>query len=218
MGISDIQFWHDNLGKHLSDRSVEESCGVVLPTRSKAKGIVNIRLGSGVDMGAPIDYMASPKGSVIIGKLALEDTDKVSFIGKDKEKMRPVKFVAEWIATKAQVPFMVGKITNSSPLSSFRVSAHEAQCYYCEAGKILTFNLEVIRHDLALVSALPWRTVSMGMMLRQKYVAEAGKGGVAEKTKLMKFAKSNPEVYAILPKLKMVQGSSEFKILQWLLG
>lgn len=225
MGMADLEFWYEHVGRHLSDAPIEQSSKAQVPTRlgkddpaaiasGKGKRVAPNALGAGIS----VYYMATPGQTQVIGKLALADGPALRFIALDAPgARRPNKLQAEWLIHDASTPFLIGMYGNANPNSSFCVSHHPTMATFCDPSGNISFNLVWLREDVARIGDFPWTTLAPALYcyaaLRN---ADPGSpASLAAKKQLAKLLNASPDLRALLPKLHVRSGSGEYRILSW---
>lgn len=221
MAKQDLEFWHHYLGHFLSDMPAHKSSKAAVPTRlgkegapeGKGKRIAPNVLGAGVSTG----YIITPTHAWVIGRIAMDNTEQVSFVATDSAKpVRDRKYIATWLVEQATAPFMVGMIGNASPNSSFRVSPHIRQGFFCEAGGGYTFNLDMVRKDVASIGDLAWKLIGHGIHAYDAYrnTEPASPARAIAQAKLVKLLEKTPALRSILPKLFVRPHSGDYELLR----
>ena len=223
MPREDLEFWYDNLGKHLSDAPINLSSKANVLTRlgkddsksiaiGKGKRIAPHRLGAKI----PAFYMITPGRAIVVGKIALESTPEVTFIPIDGPiPVAGRQYIAHWLVHEAKAPFMVGVVTDAFPNDSFRISRHNALGVFCEADSNFSFNLDYVRSDIALIDHLPWRgLVAPAINIYNEFqVSESGSPRyLLLREKMNKLLAMTPTLRELLPKLHLRPLSGEYNL------
>ena len=225
MANQNLEFWHTNLGRHLSSAAMEASAKALVPTRMGKEGAEN---GKGARvapnaLGAMIDayYIVTPGHSWLLGRVAMTNTDGVTFVATDgPEPTNAARFIGRWLMEDAVAPFMVGVIGNANPNSSFRISEHTARSAFCENGGGFVFNLDDVRADVAMLGReTSWRSVAEAMWIYQdaRLADKSTVAGAAALERQRKLLSKSPEFRSLLPKLRARPGSGEARVLSWIL-
>jgi hypothetical protein len=202
-------FWHENLGRFLTDLPEGVSTGAVINHRT-LKGIKPLRIGA-VDAF----YIATPTASFVLGRVEQQDGERVKFLGTEQFSAR--KYLAEWLIHQASAPFMVGVLGKANALPSLRVSHHVSQSYFCEAGGGFGFNLNVVRDAQEKIASLPWKkTVAPAIHQYSRLCQADPKTIEKDREKMQGILAKSPELRQILPLLKILPSSGEYTVLSWL--
>lgn len=215
MSSEDIGFWHEYLGRYLSDAPIGKSSKIQIETRLK-RGVGLNTLGAGIDA----HYIVTTTHAWLIGKIERESTDRVTYVPSDTYKaLSGIKFIAKWLAEgNVSFPFMIGVIGKSNPDASFRVSYSMERCFYGVSGGGFEFNLEKVRNAYAQRDDVPWKTLAPAIHQHARYKhaqAVGNSDGIrVEKDKLAKMLDKTPGLRTILPELGVLPGSGEYAILK----
>lgn len=225
MAISEgLQFWHENLGRFLSDAEAERSSKAAVPTWLGKDDAESIAKGKGLrvapwPIGAkiPLYYIITPVHAWVFGKVALESSDRVTFrVGLGEDRVDGRREIVRWLMEDGGSPFLVGVVTEANPNDTFRVSHHPTRGFFCESSGGFSFNLEEVRADASLLSGKPWKEVA-NAIYRYDDFRSADQGSperVRAGEQIAKIFKKMPDLQAILPKLKVRPGSGEMELLR----
>lgn len=209
-----LTFFHRNLGSQLLGDTVDSEpvspMAIRVPHRG-TKGIVDLRLGQ-ID----VFYGVSPKGSIAIGRMEHTGTEGVTIIPAEQVSAR--KRMAQWLMFEAEGPFMAGVISKADPVPSMTVTHHAVRTTWCEKGGQLQLNLSLVREAYGVIKDLPWKTAVApaiheyhGMRMTSDQTKRE-----RHRERLSALVKKNPGLSAVLPRLGVLPGSGEYKILSWL--
>lgn len=224
MASDEVKFWHEHLGRFMSDAATEKSGKATVPTWLGKDDPESVAKGKGVriapwPIGAkiPLYYIATPAHSWVFGKVALDSTDRVSYrVGTAEERVDGRREIVRWLLENGTTPFMVGVITEANPNASFRVTHHHSRGFFCESSGGFAFNLDDVRADIAKLAGKPWKEVAT-LIYRYDDFRNAAQGSPEReraKDGLAKLLKKIPEMQAILPTLKVKPGSGEMELLR----
>lgn len=204
--MTPLNFWLANVGSHLCPAgSTELPSPSMLVDTHQNKGIGPLRIGA-IDLY----YVASPKHSQVIGRLAIPSTSKLTNISTTTGSA--MKAVAHWLVHDATFPMMVGLVGKSDPTSSFEISEAPEFVTFCQAGGSFSFNLVKVRHAVSLSAKHPWKTVWVGL---QAYNAMRFEQTEAARKRMKKLVEKDPWLADLVTDIDIQTGSGEFTILSW---
>ena len=207
--MNDIEFWHGCIGSQLdSSLSAQQSPGAMIPHRT-LKGIKPLRIGA-------IDafYYGSEKGSFVLGRLELPNTDSTQFIGTEDVSAR--RFLARYLIENAEAPFMCGVIGNASPVSSFKVTHAIARSTFCEAGKSFHFDLGKVREAYQLLSTFDWKKEVASLIYAvETYRTEKNQRSLKWIKANEAIRKASPDLRSAVNRAAIKPFSGEYTILSW---
>ena len=224
MNSEGVEFWYNHLGRFMSDVGPEKSGKAAVPTWLGKDDPESIAKGKGVrvapwPIGAkiPLFYIVTPSHAWVFGKVALESNARVTYrVGSADERVDGRREIVRWLLAQCETPFMVGVVTEANPNPSFKVTHHPTRGFFCESSGGFTFNLEVVRADLAKLEGKPWKEVAT-LIYRYDEMRNAEQGTPERdkaKDSLMKLLKKMPEMQTILPTLKVKPYSGEMELLR----
>lgn len=207
-----LDFWHQCVGRHLSDGLPAETLSPFVPTRLK-KGVGPNRLGAGIDAF----YVACPEGSHLIGKLEMTSVPGLTF--HPSEEQSGQRFIAHWLMHEAPLdePWMIGVISKANPLRSLALSQPPALCEFCQTSGNFSFNLEAVRQAHQLMGDLPWKAVvAPSIHAHARFLSAATETErEAARTRLTDILSKTPSLKGVLRQLRAAPGSGEYEILSW---
>ena len=223
--ISDgVKFWHEHLGRFMSDTDAEKSGKAAVPTWLGKDDPESIAKGKGVriapwPIGAkiPLYYIVTPTHAKVFGKVALESAKHVTYrVGSAEDRVDGRREIVRWLLDHGTTPFMVGVITEANPNATFRVTHHHSKGFFCESSGGFAFNLDDARADAAKLAGKPWKEVAT-LIYRYDDFRNAVQGSPEReraKENLVKLFKKMPEMQTILPTLKVKPHSGEMELLR----
>lgn len=223
-----LQFWHENLGRFMSDAAPERSGKAAVPTWLGKSDPESVAKGKGLrvapwPIGAkiPLYYIATPAHAWVFGKVAMESTDRVTFrVGLGEDKVDGRHEIVRWLMEEGDAPFLVGVVTEANPNDTFRISHHPTRGFFCESSGGFSFNLEETREDAALVSGKPWREVATAIYRYDEFrrAPHGSPERMLARDNLAKIFKRMPELQSVLPKIKARPGSGEMELLRLIMS
>lgn len=207
-----LLFWHETIGKKLSNNEVASSTHPLVPTRLK-KGVADNRLGAGIDAY----FIADEQQSYLISKTELVNQSGLTFVPAEQESGN--RFIAHWLMDKAPIDraWMIGIIGKANINASLQVSQPPLLCYYCEANKVMPFNLKQVRDARRLIGDLPWKeVVAPGLHAYAQYISASHENvRKTQSERLNKLLNKTPELRKLLPKINIRPDSGDYEILSW---
>ena len=224
MAFDDVKFWHENLGRLISDADTEKSGKAAVPTWLGKDDPESIAKGKGLrvapwPIGAkiPLHYIVTPEHAWVFGKVALENTDRVTFkVSTAEDRVDGRREIVRWLLEEGTTPFMVGVVTEANPNASFRVTNHPSRGFFCESSGGFTFNLDDVRADIIKLAGKPWKDVAIAIYRYDDYKnSTEGSLERARATESLKsIFKKMPDMRATLPSLKVRPRSGEMELLR----
>lgn len=207
-----LSFWYETIGKKLSEGPAEGSTHPPLPTRVK-KGVAANRLGAGIDAY----FIADEHESYLISKTEMADQPGLRFLASEKES--GARFIGRWLVEKAPLDrtWMVGVIGKANINASLQISQPPLLCYFCEANKVMSFNLKAVREARDLMGEIPWKEIMAPALHTYSQYISAGNETLRKNLseKLNKMLKKTPALRHLLPKLNLRPDSGEYEVLSW---
>jgi hypothetical protein len=127
---SPLAFWHEHIGRHISDQGMNASAGALVDFHTK-NGVKKCRIGT----CGPTYFFASERRSFLLCDALVDGRiGPVELVGKRTASKRPTAYLSQYLLG---LPddfgyFMVGAIGKSNPVSSFHISTHVADAVFCE--------------------------------------------------------------------------------------
>lgn len=202
------EYFHEHIGRHLigaeAGSEYTSPHKIFIPQRT-SKDIKTLNLGQ-----IGITYIASPEGSVIIGRLEHPSTPELQIVRS--EDVSADKYMAQWLLSRESGGYMVGYIGKSAAESSFKISHTLARTTICDSSSPIMVNLNEVKATLQLIqdAGIPWKTFAVALYA---YAEHKRYQNNASKEKLNKLLIKTPALRQLLPKSKVMTNSGEYKVL-----
>lgn len=208
---SDIQFWHDHFAMKVQDavRDPQLSTGMTVNTDTNS-GPKMLRIGS-----TPLIYYCDQASAISFGYLLDVSNEEHLHLSARNKDVLPKRHIIEHLLAHAKPPFMVGELTNRSPINDMKVSNSRQLVHFCKADARFSFNLDKLAELIDLCRDIPIATVMQTFQAYGMYSTNRDRMSAAQAKKFEKNLAAYPLLAKAVRLEGVIMGCGELEALRW---